>query len=457
MIAKAVWNWFFPEKIDVPDCVMDLLKFIYPTVDWDKVTFHKGWPQTLFFVTGMSAITLPSDISLDGIDVYIKSSEWKPCSCEELGTIVHEGFHVLQIQDLLGGYGLGLVRPFTQLYISCLMASGFSYDDHPLERAAYKVAGDSASAYEKCCDNSGAPLLPCDCSSGVPLLSSQGLEHFKKNCQDIVQKASGLNFWKQLALCTPGLKQIGDAAKWVWHKLCNSEIPWWLIWLTCPIGGIIAGILWLIWGICYAIWLIITFCITLIVWILKIIIEIIGNIIGVIVAMGEFIWKGIKTLWNVITSPFSSAKSWIWYTSYDGNKWQIPDISVTKNDRSKTSASPALAVYNDKLYMVYKGSDSNNIWYNVFYEGKWLDSDIEITKNGHTKTSASPALAVYNDKLYMVYKGSDSNDIWYNVFDRTNWLAEDIKISKNDSIKTKRGPALSEFLGLLFLVYRDDS
>ena len=93
----------------------------------------------------------------------------------------------------------------------------------------------------------------------------------------------------------------------------------------------------------------------------------------------------------------------------------------------------------------------------MFDGASWLANDLEITQNGHSKTSASPALAVYNGLLYLAYKGSDSDDIWYNVFDGKSWLAQDISVTRNGRVQTGRGPALATFAPFLFMAYRDNS
>ena len=97
-------------------------------------------------------------------------------------------------------------------------------------------------------------------------------------------------------------------------------------------------------------------------------------------------------------------------------------MPFSQNGHSKTSDGPAMAEYNGKLYLAYKGSGSNDLWYNVFDGTSWLADDLEISQNGRSQTSSRPALAVYGKQLYLAYRGGDSDDIWYNVFDGNNWL-----------------------------------
>jgi hypothetical protein len=106
---------------------------------------------------------------------------------------------------------------------------------------------------------------------------------------------------------------------------------------------------------------------------------------------------------------------------------------------------------------VYKSASSTDIWYNVSADGTtWPDQDIKITRSGHTKTSATPALAVYGTRLYMAYKSGSSGELWYNYFDG-DWQDQDVKISEGGHVKTGRGPGLAVAGPYLVMVYRDDS
>jgi hypothetical protein len=97
------------------------------------------------------------------------------------------------------------------------------------------------------------------------------------------------------------------------------------------------------------------------------------------------------------------------------------------------------------------------MWYNVFNGVSWLANDIKITQGGHTKTRRGPALAVYNNLLYLAYRGSGSDEMWFNVFDGTNWQAQDTRISQSGHVLSAEGPALATFGSYLFMVYRDNS
>jgi hypothetical protein len=147
-ITTSVRSYFFPEMITVPDHVRALLERVYPTVDWERVDFYRGWPHVLRRA-GFHAITVPDPHSVDRINVYFTPDAWRPYDRSGVSTIVHEGYHVLQIQEMAGGYGLGLARPFLVAYLAGWAGNGFRYSRHPMEEAAYRVAGRPTALFER--------------------------------------------------------------------------------------------------------------------------------------------------------------------------------------------------------------------------------------------------------------------------------------------------------------------
>lgn len=73
-------------------------------------------------------------------------------------------------------------------------------------------------------------------------------------------------------------------------------------------------------------------------------------------------------------------KGWMWCTTFDDTKW-TPDMRIPNDkDAFGLSESPALAVYQNKLYCVYQGSgDDNRMWYASFDGTNWSDRS-QITK-----------------------------------------------------------------------------
>jgi len=347
--SNDVWRWFFPEKQELPECVLELLKVVFPTVDWDKVDFYKGIPHVLS--TGQDAITLPDTYNLSGIGIYFDPASWNPCSEDGLAIFIHEGVHVLQIQQTLNGYGLGFARPFIMNYLSCWVANGFDYETHPMELAAYRVAAcNSASAgnrpacptislFEDCYDESN-PI--CECSSGEPVLNQTNLDSFAADCTDVVQNSTGSSFLESSIDCVPGLRKIFDTAKALLEnckkvgRVDANEVTSTISanndrtviiddvkkstdklaqkvfgqWVKCVWSFIGAILLYIIGAIYYALWMLLAFIVSVIIWVLKIIFEIIGVIIAGIMWIVTGIVCAVEWLIKKIRDALIAACDW---------------------------------------------------------------------------------------------------------------------------------------------------
>lgn len=144
--SRRLYRWVFPEIIERTVEVNQLLKKLYPTVNWDTVRFYKGMP---WFMIGnfAHAIVLPGTWHYRRIHAYF--SKYAPRTVQGLSTIVHESFHVLQYHDT--GRGIGLLRGFLVYYLAdyfqLLFKYGFkkdwattndlAYREHPMEIPAY--------------------------------------------------------------------------------------------------------------------------------------------------------------------------------------------------------------------------------------------------------------------------------------------------------------------------------
>jgi hypothetical protein len=371
--------------------------YLFPTVDFSRVAFFTGFPFLLD--NGQNGLTLPSSGFSSQINVYLRGSLYDPCGFESFLVVAHELVHVLQIQEsLLGGRIPGW---WVGRYLGCWL--GWLHNgtgcDNRLEKEAYEYANgcpDKAGggALRTCLTDSGLAQAPCDCSD---------LPWYHRS---LVPDTTVTFFDELPRICPDLVKKDSTADSW------KCLLTWGL--LLALIGGILYGI-------------------------------------------GSIIVQIVRSIIDWVGGLFGGSKSWIWFTAFDGTDWFIPDVPVTRNDHTKTSAGPAATVFNGKLYMAYKSGSDRDLYYNVFDGQSWLDQDIHITKGGHTKTSAAPALAVFNGKLYMAYKSGSDDDLYYNVFDRQSWLDQDIKITRYGCVYTGRSPALAEFGKLLYLIYRDNS
>ncbi len=119
----------------------------------------------------------------------------------------------------------------------------------------------------------------------------------------------------------------------------------------------------------------------------------------------------------------------IWHASWDGKQWMINRVSNLSG-----KGAPALAVYQNKLHMVYKGK--NNALWHATSEGKnWIPKG----KIPGQKSHYSPSLVLYpydirtaqpRENLWMWHSGGSKDtkrDSWYSFFDGSAW-SKDQKI-----------------------------
>lgn len=164
-VPVRFWRWFFPERAEPPPELWALLARVYPTLDLSAVTFHRGFPHLLRGLRH-SGITLPATLSLGRARIYVHPRAWDPGSHGGRGLLLHEAFHALQMQE--SGRGPGLLRPFIVLYLALAAARRFRYRGHPMEEAAYAVAGARESRW----DCGGEEACGCVETSGPGVLAT---------------------------------------------------------------------------------------------------------------------------------------------------------------------------------------------------------------------------------------------------------------------------------------------
>ena len=152
---------------------------------------------------------------------------------------------------------------------------------------------------------------------------------------------------------------------------------------------------------------------------------------------------------------------WVWCATFDGSSWSSDQLIKNDDHAYGISGSPALAVFNDKLYCIRQGrGNSGWIWCATFDGNAWSDDQL-LPNNDHAYgISGSPALAVFNDKLYCVHQGrSDSGWLWCATFDGNSWSADQLIPHSNNAYGLSASPALAVYNGKLYCARqgRDDS
>lgn len=106
-----------------------------------------------------------------------------------------------------------------------------------------------------------------------------------------------------------------------------------------------------------------------------------------------------------------------------GDQWQGDTaIQVPTGNTLRSPFSPGVAEFKGNLYIVYKRVNNNN-FYTAQYDGKhWKDNtQIPQINGSNPQSSYSPGVAVFNNKLYLVYRGAHNNDIYTAWFDGKTW------------------------------------
>ena len=121
---------------------------------------------------------------------------------------------------------------------------------------------------------------------------------------------------------------------------------------------------------------------------------------------------------------------------YDNFPW-APQQSVPGIG---TSHTPAVAVYNGKLFMVWKGAGADTgIYYSTFYNNQWAGQQLVP---GNVKTSHDPAIAAYNGRLYVFWKGMGADPaIYYITFYNNQWTP----LQHIPGIGTSHGPSIAVY------------
>jgi hypothetical protein len=193
--SELLWHWFFPAPIELTPPLRRLLGSLYPDLQLERLRLHRGLPH-LVRLLGSQAIALPALWAPRRARLYFDPSVWRPDSTEGLGTLAHEAFHALQMQD--SGWGIGPLRPFLWLYFACGAANGFRYEGHPLETDAYLLAGRRSSRFE-------AGLRG---RSEAEPYGEVDLARAEILSRSIARTHSEVDFWRRMACSTPILGRL---------------------------------------------------------------------------------------------------------------------------------------------------------------------------------------------------------------------------------------------------------
>lgn len=136
----------------------------------------------------------------------------------------------------------------------------------------------------------------------------------------------------------------------------------------------------------------------------------------------------------------------IFWSTFNGTSWApqklVPNVG--------TSSGVALAVFQGKLYMAWKGlQDDQRIFWSAFNGASWSAQQVIPG----VATSTGPRLAVYNNLLYAAWKGeSGDQGIWWSTFNGTSWAPQ----REISGVATSVGPALAVFQNALYAAWKGE-
>jgi hypothetical protein len=124
--------------------------------------------------------------------------------------------------------------------------------------------------------------------------------------------------------------------------------------------------------------------------------------------------------WRGILSPEGDSDRRLFYAINDGTGWS-PQTPLS--DRA-SNYGPALATFRDKLYMAWRGSsDDQRLFWATFPEPTRNPPWSEQHPLDDRGSRAGPSLAVLGDQLFMAWRGveGDQKTLFWSTFDGQSW------------------------------------
>jgi hypothetical protein len=101
----------------------------------------------------------------------------------------------------------------------------------------------------------------------------------------------------------------------------------------------------------------------------------------------------------------------IYWSYYDGANWQ-PQTKL----QAATKIAPAMVATGDTIFLVSKGQSDNNIWWAMMgdsFDGGFTELGPIKVANTIFQTSATPALTVDGNTVYMAWKGGSTDNLYW--------------------------------------------
>jgi hypothetical protein len=197
---------FHLQKYVPKESTMNILRELYPEVDWSRVDFYEGLPWwTPAVAPYVTAQALPQFYSFKKYRIYLRKFDETRAQC--LADVVHEAFHIMQAMNFAKGYGVGFFRLWMLYYIAVFIKQGYRQND--FEVPAY----DQEFRFLQFCEkhNLHGITPPVNEASLAKLAKEPELVFRKFNfkySKDVVAMAGALFFCTAITV----LKPVADVA-----------------------------------------------------------------------------------------------------------------------------------------------------------------------------------------------------------------------------------------------------
>ncbi len=154
-LGQRLYQSIFPPVFELPQKEQQLLKQMYPEIDWNYVKCCDGMPWFMRYTFAIGT-ALPDTFNSRHLTIYFKDYSQMPTQ-QRTAVLVHEALHIQQYQELNSmakkTSGWGFNRRFIRYYLSWYLqglyqaffrdkkkwseATYFAYRQHPMEIPAY--------------------------------------------------------------------------------------------------------------------------------------------------------------------------------------------------------------------------------------------------------------------------------------------------------------------------------
>ncbi|SRR6266571_4842939 len=183
-----------PTRIMLPDCLFSAYAFLFPTLEFTRVSVFDGIPFP--YDWGQNAITLTSGVS--DINIYLRSGLFNPCWLSSFALLGHELVHALQAEQ---GFLGGQLNSWIFGYTWCAISSFSGGRGNALEDEA-KDFGARLSA---------CTLVPCACDSGGISPAPNFEAELIRRCGDLVKTKADVS-----------LSDCFKKSSWLWGIIATG-------------------------------------------------------------------------------------------------------------------------------------------------------------------------------------------------------------------------------------------